>query len=107
MQTTTATHAKDIAAERGIATELRSTDQLRAGDVIHESGLRVILTETPRLVDGHGIVVRTARGRIANPEHLRTEEGRYLFGGIIALDGSDGWTIQGTSSRTFRVEVAA
>lgn len=106
--TTTATHAKDIAAERGIATELRTMDQLSAGDVVHVDGLRVVLVETPRMVTVNlGIQALTARGRIANPEYLQTDQGRYSFGGIIALDGSDGWTIQGVSYVQQLVEVAA
>ena len=99
--------AKGIAADLGATTELRTTDQLRAGNIVHTHGLRVLLVETPRYVEGAGIQALTARGRITNPEWLQTPEGRALFGGIIEPDSSDGWTIQGTSSRTFSVEVAA
>lgn len=78
-------------------TERVPTSDLRADDVVLTHGLHVRLGERREYPDhaGTGTMVYAFTGTILNPEYLTTDAGRYSFGGIIALDGSDGWTIQG------------
>lgn len=76
--------------------------ELNTGDYVRESGLLIELGERTEYDNGGQRVIAFA-GRIANPEYLRTDTGRYLFGGIIPLDGSSGWTVQGIATRTVAV----
>lgn len=84
-------------------TELVNMDDLKTGDIVRTQGLRVRLGErgeSDRGTDTYGKplppVIYFRHGEILNPEYLTTDQGRYLFGGIIPLDGSSGWTVQGT-----------
>lgn len=81
---------------------------LNTGDYVRESGLLIELGERREYTDpgrSVGTIISFA-GRIANPEYLTTDTGRYLFGGIIPLDGSSGWTVQGVATARVRVALA-
>lgn len=91
-----------------IATEIVTTHELREGDVVHVYGLRVRLgtvQQTRHAVTEHGGATFYSNGEILNAARLQTDEGRQLFGGIIKLDGSDGWTIQGNGLAMWAREV--
>jgi hypothetical protein len=77
------------------------------GDVLWESGLRCVVTEVYGSSLWNGPEVIVAKTRILNLHYLQSDAGRYLFGGIIARDGSEGWTFQGIPSRTVAREVRA
>lgn len=85
----------------------RPVTTLRAGDIVRTNGLRVRIDADAAPVAGHHIAgVFATRGTILNPDFLQTDQGRYLFGGIIPLDGSEPWTLQGTEFVTVAVESA-
>ena len=86
-------------------TESVNTVQLQTGDIIRTHGLRVQAGEHHTWQADNGRTVHVFQGTILNPEYLQTDTGRYLFGGIIPLDGSDlGWTIQGNELAYWTVE---
>ena len=80
------------------------TSQLLPNDRVHVSGLVVRIPDEGMHQWDHLRPVWSAPGTITNPEYLTTDTGRYLFGGIIPLDGSEPWTIQGNDLRMWTVD---
>lgn len=106
--------SRDRQSPHRVATEPTPMDEVTVGDVLYESGLRCEVTEVRvwnhpgGYAHGGPRTVHIARTRILNTEWLADDDGaRYLFGGIIARDGSDGWTFQGVAERKVAREVPA
>jgi hypothetical protein len=108
MTTTTVTApAGTDANPYGRGTERARMDDVRVGDVLLESGLRCVVTDVstwndPGYGNGTPRTLYVAKTRILNLDYLASDAGRFLFGGIIARDGSEGWTFQGIAERTVR-----
>lgn len=93
-------------------TETVTTDHLAAGDIVWTTGLRVRLGEVHTWTHRYASETTTqtvywSKATILNPEYLSTDAGRYLYGGIIPLDGSEPWTIQGNHLAHWVREVSA
>jgi hypothetical protein len=101
-----------------MATEVRSTDQLRVGDVVLNSGMRLVIDQPIRTYSGHLIIdphnketVYNTSAFIENVEALRAEaeNGNNIAQFILAVcDKSvtgERWVIQGNHLATWAVEV--
>ena len=79
------------------ATTATRMEDLRTGGVVLNQGLLLELGEGIQRAR-NGQTVYAYPGRILNPEFLATEEGSWMYRGLIPLDGSEDWTVQSIGS---------